>query len=66
MENREMHQLQKQYILETNHYLSILKQGLSGEQLIKQKEKIKELSRLLDQRYQGTTDPASNLKRRHE
>ncbi|MDB5253544.1 MAG: hypothetical protein JWP27_2713 [Flaviaesturariibacter sp.] len=66
MESREMHQLQKLYIQETNRYLAGLKQGVAGDELDKQKERIKELSRLLDQRYHGGSDPSSNLRRHHD
>jgi uncharacterized protein with von Willebrand factor type A (vWA) domain len=66
MESREMHQLQKLYIQETNRYLASLKEGVAGTELNRQKERIKELSRLLDQRYHGGADPASNLRRHHD
>ncbi|MCW3074774.1 MAG: hypothetical protein JWP69_1843 [Flaviaesturariibacter sp.] len=65
MENREMHQLQRLYIQETNYYLANLKQGVSGPELDKQKERIKELSRQLDERYRGGSDPSSSWNRKH-
>ena len=65
MENREMHQLQRLYIEETNRYLACLKQGVSGEDLNKQKERIKELSRELDRQFRTNADPSSMMKRRH-
>ena len=65
MENREMHQLQRLYIQETNYYLAGLKQGVSEDELQKHKERIKELSRQLDARNQRGNDPSSTLQRRH-
>lgn len=65
MENREMHQLQREYIQQTNFYLASLKLGVSGEELQKQKERIKELSRELDQQFRTVTDPSSHSKRLH-
>jgi hypothetical protein len=66
MENREMHQLQRLYIQETNFYLAGLKGGVSEDELQKHKERIKELSQQLDARSRsGSNDPSSTLNRRH-
>jgi hypothetical protein len=65
MENREMHQLQRLYIQETNYYLAGLKQGVSEGELLKHKERIKELSQQLDLRSRGSNDPSSMSKRLH-
>ena len=65
MENREMHQLQRLYIQETNYYLAGLKQGVSEGELLKHKERIKELSQQLDLRTRGSDDPSSMSKRLH-
>jgi hypothetical protein len=66
MENREMHELQKLYIQETNNYLESLKRGASGEELLQQKQKIKELSQMMDQRIRHETDPSSCPRRWHK
>jgi hypothetical protein len=66
MENREMHELQKLYIQETNNYLESLKRGASGEELQQQKQRIKELSQIMDQRMRGETDPSSSPRRWHK
>jgi hypothetical protein len=65
MENREMHELQKLYIQETNYYLEALRRGASGEELAVKKEKIKELSKMLDQKATGEADPSSSPRRWH-
>jgi hypothetical protein len=66
MENREIHELQRLYIKETNNYLESLKQGASGEDLAKQKERIKELSRMMDQNPRLDSDPSSSPRRWHK
>jgi hypothetical protein len=66
MENREIHELQRLYIKETNNYLESLKQGASGEELAKQKERIKELSRMMDQNPRLDSDPSSSPRRWHK
>ena len=66
MENRELRKLQERYIQESNAFLEGLKQGVSWDILNRKKEKIKELSRLLDQQRSLSTDPSSNKQRNHE
>lgn len=65
MENREMHRLQKLYILETHRYLECLKEGVSTEVLKEQKDKIKELSRIMDETKFLGADPSGSPLRRH-
>jgi hypothetical protein len=65
MENREMHELQKLYIQETNNYLESLKRGASGEELAQKKDKIRELSKMMDMNLRGETDPSSSPRRWH-
>ena len=60
-----MHQLQRLYIEETNHYLAGLKQGISRDELQKYRERIRELSQQLDARSRAENDPSSTLNRRH-
>jgi hypothetical protein len=66
METREMHELQKLYIQETNNYLECLKRGASGEELLQKKERIRELSKMMDQNMRGETDPSSSARRWHK
>ena len=65
MENRDLKKLQELYIQESNAFLEGLKQGASWEVLNRKKEKIKELSRLLDQERSEYNDPSSNRQRNH-
>jgi hypothetical protein len=64
MENREKHQLEKLYVLETQQYLQKLREGASHEQLDEQRHKVLELSRLLDQEGRSG-DPSCRQLRQH-
>jgi len=66
MENKELRKLQKLYIQESNAFLEGIRQGVSWEFLNKKKEKIRELSRLLDQERNDSRDPSSNRQRMHD
>ena len=66
METREMHELQRQYIQETNNYLESLRRGASGDELEQRKQKIKQLSIMMDQRMRGESDPSSSPRRWHK
>lgn len=60
-----MHQLQRQYIQETNNYLESLRHGASSDELAEKKARMLELSRKMDQRNRGMADPSSNPQRKH-
>ena len=65
MGNNEIRRLQELYLQESNAFLEGLRQGVSWKLLHKKKEKIKELSRLLDQHRHQSNDPSSNTQRKH-
>jgi hypothetical protein len=60
MENRELQDLQRRYIEESNAFLEGLRQGVSSELLARKIEKIKALSRLLDADKDKHSDPSGN------
>jgi hypothetical protein len=64
MDNRDMHQLEKLYVRETQQYLRQLREGASHLQLADQKARVVELSQMLDRKGRNT-DPSANLLRRH-
>ncbi|RYZ00154.1 MAG: hypothetical protein EOO11_02630 [Chitinophagaceae bacterium] len=64
MENRERHQLERQYVQQTRKYLQSLREGAPSSELEMQKERILELSQLMDKgvRY---GDPSGHRLRGH-
>lgn len=66
MVNKELRKIQELYIQESNAFLEGIRQGVSWELLNKKKEKIKELSRLLDQQRSESDDPSSCRQRMHD
>ena len=63
MRDSELSGLQKQYIDESNAFLECLRQKVGLDILNKKREKIKEISRLIDQMSKQTNDPSSTEKR---
>ena len=61
----DLRKLQELYLQESNAFLEGLRQGASWQLLNKKKERIKEISRLLDQ-YKSGSDPSSNAQRKHD
>ncbi len=63
MGSRELRDLQKQYIQESNAFLECLRQKVSFDILDKKREKIKEISRLIDEHSRDSNDPSSTGRR---
>ena len=63
MGSRELRDLQKQYIQESNAFLECLRQKVSFDILDKKREKIKEISRLIDEYSRDSNDPSSTRRR---
>jgi hypothetical protein len=63
MENYELRELQQLYIQESNVFLECLRQKVSWNILDKKREKIREISRLIDEKSTQSKDPASANKR---
>lgn len=63
MRDSELRNLQRQYIDESNAFLECLRQKVSLDILNKKREKIKEISRLMDEKSRQTTDPSSQQQR---
>ena len=60
MKDTELRDLQKQYIAESNAFLECLRQKVSLDILNKKRKKIKEISRLIDEKSRQTNDPSSS------
>ena len=60
MDNGELRELQRQYIEESNAFLECLRQKVSLEILEKKRQKIKEISRLIDENSRRNNDPSSS------
>lgn len=63
MENQELRDLQELYIQESNAFLECLRQKVSWNILDKKRAKIREISRLIDEKSNELKDPFSNNKR---
>lgn len=63
MENQELRELQELYIQESNAFLECLRQKVSWNILDKKRAKIREISRLIDEKSNELKDPFSNNKR---
>ena len=59
MENSELRRLQQLYIQESNAFLECLRQKVSVEVLEKKRQKIREISRLMDENSARNNDPSS-------
>ena len=66
MESKELRKLQELYVQESNAFLEGIRQGVSWELLNKKKERIKELSKLMDQQRNESKDPSSGMQRMHD
>jgi hypothetical protein len=64
MESRELRELQERYIQESNAFLECLRQKVSWNILDKKREKIREISRLIDEQSNRHKNPSSNTKTR--
>ena len=64
MESRELRELQEQYIQESNAFLECLRQKVSWNILDKKREKIREISRLIDEQSNRLKNPFSNTRTR--
>ena len=60
MDNSELRELQRKYIEESNAFLECLRQKVSLEILEKKRQKIKEISRLIDENSRRNNDPSSS------
>ena len=63
MESQELRELQELYIQESNAFLECLRQKVSWNILDKKRAKIREISRLIDEKSNELKDPFSNNKR---
>ena len=64
MGNEGLIELQQLYIQESNAFLECLRQRVSSDILDKKRQKIKEISRLIDEKAMQMQDPSSSKKRR--
>ena len=63
MEKRGLKELQELYVQESNAFLECLRQKVSWNILNKKREKIREISRLIDEKSNGRNDPSSDVTR---
>lgn len=63
MEDRDLLELQELYIQESNAFLECLRQKVSWNLLDKKRAKIREISRLIDEKSKLLRDPSSNIER---
>lgn len=63
MENSELRELQQLYIQENNAFLECLRQKVSWNILDKKREKIREISRLIDEASNQLKNPSPDNKR---
>lgn len=63
MEDRDLRELQELYIQESNAFLECLRQKVSWNLLDKKRAKIREISRLIDEKSKLLRDPSSNIER---
>ena len=64
MGNEGLIELQQLYIQESNAFLECLRQKVSSDILNKKRQKIKEISRLIDEKAMQMHDPSSAKERR--
>ena len=64
MGSEGLRELQQLYIQESNAFLECLRQKVSSDILNKKREKIKEISRLIDEKARQMNDPSSAKERR--
>jgi hypothetical protein len=64
MGNEGLRELQQLYLQESNAFLECLRQKVSSDILNKKREKIKEISRLIDEKTRQMNDPSSLKERR--
>jgi hypothetical protein len=60
MDNSELRRLQQQYIEESNAFLECLRQKVSIDILEKKRQKIREISRLIDEKSRDHDSPKGN------
>jgi hypothetical protein len=60
MDNSELRNLQQQYIQESNAFLECLRQKVSLDIIQRKREKIREISRLIDEKTQGQNPPSGS------
>jgi GTPase SAR1 family protein len=63
METKELRELHQLYIQESNAFLECLRQKVSWSILDKKREKIREISRLIDEKSRQSKDPSSGNQR---
>jgi hypothetical protein len=60
MDNSEVRRLQQEYIEESNAFLECLRQKVSMDILEKKRQKIREISRLIDEKSRDLNSPKGN------
>lgn len=63
MENRDLRELQELYIQESNAFLECLRQKVSWNILDKKRAKIREISRLIDEKSKQMRQPPPDRQR---